>query len=211
MAPKAPLPSRLLALLSCLVAVPSAGCGAVSAAEGSGTVIAAVDVSSVPEVTVPATSPDLVLANGVYRFRGEPFDGFVEERYPGGAVKSVASYYRGMQHGTTKTFYADGRVRDTRSYRANLSYGRHVGYWDNGNIKFDFTYVDDRREGLQRQWYRSGPPYTALTFRDDGELGMQRAWRENGKLYINYEARDGFRYGLQKSALCYELADGEVR
>ena len=211
MAPRAPLPSRLPACVLCLAAAMSAGCGAVSAAEGPGAVVTAVDVSRVPPVTVPATSPDLLLANGIYLFRGEPFDGFVEEQYPGGAVKGRASYYHGMLHGTAQTFYADGRLRDTRSYRANLSYGRHVGYWDNGNLKFDFTYLDEKREGLHRQWYRSGAPYAALTFRGDKEDGMQRAWRENGKLYINYEARDGFRYGLQKSVLCYELADGAIK
>ncbi len=211
MARRAPSPLRLassctLLLLGSLLA----GCRA-QAAEAPTASAAVVDVSGVPAVTVAATSPDLVLVNGIYRFRGRPYDGFVEERHPGGAVKSVASYYRGMRHGTTKTYYPDGRARDTRSYRNNLSYGRHVGYWENGNIQFDFTYVDDKREGLQRQWYRSGAPYTALTFRNDREDGMQRAWRDNGRLYINYEARDGFRYGLQKSALCYELADGAIK
>lgn len=208
MAPKALSPSRLLLTLACL-ALLNAGCGVIAAAE-RGTP-AAVDVSGVPSVTVAATSPDLVLVNGIYQFRGQPFDGVVEERYPGGAVKSLASYVRGMRHGVSKSFYSDGRPRDIRSYRANLSYGRHVGYWDNGNIKFDFTYVDDQRQGLHRQWYRGGSPYAALTFRDDREEGMQRAWRENGRLYINYEARDGFRYGLQKSSLCYDLEDGAIK
>ncbi len=211
MATKARLPSRLAAYLLGLATVLSTACGAVSAAGDSAPVVAAVDVSGVPSVTVVATDPELALANGIYLLRGAPYDDFIEERYPSGSLKSVASYYLGLQHGLTKTFYADGRARDTRSYRANLSYGRHVGYWDNGNIKFDFTYVDDKREGLHRQWYRSGSPYTALTFRDDDEQGMQRAWRENGKPYINYEARDGFRYGLQKSALCYELAEGALK
>ncbi len=211
MATKAPSPSRLLVYLLGLATVLSTACGAVSAAEDTAPVVAAVDVSGVPSVTVAATDPELALANGIYLLRGAPFGGLVETRYPSGSVKSVASYSRGMQHGLAKTFYADGRVRDTRSYRANLSYGRHVGYWDNGNIKFDFTYLDEKREGLHRQWYRSGSAYTALTFRDDREFGMQRAWRENGKPYINYEARDGFRYGLQKSALCFELAEGAVK
>lgn len=211
MAPKAPSPFSLLAFVVCLAGAACTGCAAAAASGETEPATRAVDVSGVPAVTVPATHPELVLENGIYLFRGQPYDGFTEERYPGGAVKSVASYYLGMRHGTTKTYYPDGRARDTRSYRNNLSYGRHVGYWDNGNIKFDFTYVDDRREGLQRQWYSSGAPYTALTFRNDREDGMQRAWRDNGRLYINYEAKDGFRYGLQKSALCYELADGAIK
>ncbi len=211
MATRARSRRRLPSYVVCLAGLLSAGCGVVAATGDTVLAMAPVDVSALPSVTVAATSPELVLNNGVYVFRGTPYDGFVAERYPGGAVKSLASYYRGLQHGTTKTFYADGRLRDTRSYRAGLGYGRHVGYWDNGNIKFDFTYRDDKREGVHKQWYRSGAPYTALTFRDDREHGMQQAWRDNGKPYINYEARDGFRYGLQKSALCYELANGAVK
>lgn len=189
----------------------SVGCGVVASTGDAALAMPPVDVSGVPSVIEPATNPELVLSNGVYLLRGTPYSGFIEERHSNGTVKSLASYYRGLQHGTAKTFYVDGRLRDTRGYRANLSYGRHIGYWDNGNIKFDFTYRDDKREGLHRQWYRSGAAYAALTYRDDKEYGMQRAWRMNGKLYINYEARDGYRYGLQKSALCYELADGAVK
>lgn len=210
MARRAPLPTSLASLCSLLLLGGLlAGCRA-QAAEAPAANAAVVDVSGVPAVTVAATSPDLVLVNGIYQFRGQPYDGFIEALYPGGAVKSLASYYRGMRHGVSKSFYEDGAPRDVRLYRANLSSGRHVGYWENGNMKFDYTYVDDRRQGLHRQWYRSGKPYTALMFKDDKEEGMQRAWRENGKPYINYEARDGFRYGLQKSALCYEIKDGAI-
>lgn len=211
MAPRAPSRSSHARHVVLLATILSAGCRVVTAAATAEPTLAAIDVSGIPATTVSATHPGLTLANGTYLLEGQPFDGFIEERYAGGQVRSLASYYRGLRHGETRTFHADGQPRDVRSYRANLSYGRHVGYWDNGNIKFDFTYVDDKREGLQRQWYRSGPPYTALTFRDDKERGMQQAWRENGRLYINYEARDGFRYGLQKSSLCYTLEDGDVK
>lgn len=155
--------------------------------------------------------PDLVLANGIYLFRGEPLDGVIEEQYPGGAVKGRASYSHGMRHGTAQTFYADSRLRDTRSYRASLSYGRHVGYWDNGNLKFDFTYLDEKREGLQRQWYRSGAPYTALTFRDDKEDGLQRALAREREALHQLRGARRLPVGLQKSALCYKLADEAIK
>lgn len=186
-----------------------AGCRA-QAAEAPTAIAAVVDVSAIPDTTVSSTDPRLTLVNGIYVYGGQPFEGFIEERYSSGALKARGSYYRGMLHGTTTTFYPDGQPRDTRSYRASLAYGRHAGYWNDGSMRFDFFYVDDKREGVQRQWYRSGAPYTALTFHDDKEQGMQRAWRENGRPYINYEAKDGVRYGLQKSALCFTLEDGVI-
>ncbi|MBD1397683.1 hypothetical protein H9Q13_10950 [Pontibacter sp. JH31] len=170
-----------------------------------------VDTTEIPADTVAAVAPELALKNGVYFYHDKPFSGFIVEKYESGVLKSVGSYYQGMQHGLTKTYYPNGNQKDIRSYRENVGYGRHYGYWENGNMRFDFTYYHDKREGLQKQWYESGSPYAFLNFKNDQEHGMQQAWRENGKPYINYEARDGFRYGLQKSALCYTLKDEAVK
>lgn len=170
-----------------------------------------VDVSQIPTDTVQALDAGLQLVNGVYYYPTKPFSGYIKEVYPDNAVKSVGSYYLGMQHGVTKTFYPDGSLRDVRSYKENIGYGQHYGYWTNGKMKFDFIYLFDKREGIQKQWYESGTPYAFLNYKDDREDGLQQAWRENGKPYINYEVKDGFRYGLQKSALCYTLEDEKVK
>jgi len=176
-----------------------------------GVVPETVDVSSVPADSIDVAHPGLSLQNGLYFLNGRPFSGYVRESGAGGHPQRVASYYRGKQHGLTRTFYANGALRDVRSYKDNVGYGRHFGYWESGNIKFDFLYFNDRREGAQKQWYRSGKPYAFLTFRDDREFGMQQAWRESGRLYINYEVRDGIRYGLQKSALCATIENGAAQ
>ncbi len=175
------------------------------------TVFEKVDTSQIPMDTVSSIDSTLHLDNGIYYYSNKPFSGFIKEVYENKALKSIASYYKGMQHGITKTFYPDGKERDTRSYKENVGYGRHFGYWENGNMKFDFIYYYDKREGIQKQWYESGSPYAFLNFQEDREEGMQHAWRENGKVYINYEVKDGFRYGLQKSALCYTLKDEQVK
>ena len=170
-----------------------------------------VDTSFVPMTKVLRNDKNLYLENGIYYLSQTTFSGYIIDSNLSGSVQSIGSYYNGMQHGLTKTFYANGKPRDCRSYRNNIAYGRHFGYWENGNMKFDFTYLNDKREGVQKQWYESGRPYAFLTFKDDKEVGLQKAWRENGKLYINYEVKDGIRYGLQKTALCYTLRDGKIK
>ncbi|MDZ4714431.1 MAG: hypothetical protein SH819_03090 [Cytophagales bacterium] len=174
-------------------------------------VLEMVDTSMIPADTVLITDSRLVLENGLYYYQHAAFSGFIKEMHDNHSVKSLGSYYLGMQHGVTHAFYSKGTLRFSRMYKDNVGYGRHVGYWENGNMQFDFLYVDDRREGLQKQWYENGSPYAFLTFKEDKENGMQNAWRENGKPYINYEAKDGFRYGLQKAALCYTLRDEQLR
>ncbi len=170
-----------------------------------------VDTSHIPTDTISVTHSDLVLTNGIYQYNDLAFSGFIQEDYSDKSMKSVGSYYKGMQHGETKTFYPNGKLRFSRMYKENVAYGKHIGLWENGNMKFNFLYVNDKREGLQKQWYENGRPYAFLNFKDDRENGMQQAWRENGKPYLNYEAKDGFRYGLQKSALCYTLKEEQVQ
>jgi hypothetical protein len=197
--------SCLLSILFCL------SCTVNKKEETVSAVFEEVDISKIPMDTVSSIDPILRLDNGIYFYNNKPFSGFIKEVYENGVLKSIGSYYHGMQHGLTKTFYPNGKERDTRSYKENIGYGRHFGYWENGSMKFDFTYYFDKREGIQKQWYQSGSPYAFLNFKDDREHGMQYAWRENGKAYINYEVKEGFRYGLQKSALCYTLKDEEVK
>jgi antitoxin component YwqK of YwqJK toxin-antitoxin module len=168
-------------------------------------------VSKIPNDTILENNKNLKLLNGVYYFGDKPYSGFIKELYVSDTLKYIGSYYKGEQHGTTKTFFPNGKLESERSYKNGLSYGRHVGFWENGNIKFDYQYLDDSKEGIQKQWYDSGKKYYELTFKDDQENGMQKAWRENGKLYINYEVRDGIKYGLQKSALCYTLKNGKLK
>jgi antitoxin component YwqK of YwqJK toxin-antitoxin module len=170
-----------------------------------------VDISQIPNDTVLQISSALVLGNGIYYLDGKPYSGFIKNVYKSDTLKSIGSYLKGEQHGTTKTFFPNGKLETTRNYKNGLSYGQHLGYWGNGNKKFYFIYFNDKREGIQKQWYESGTKYYELNFADDQENGMQKAWLENGKPYINYEVKDGVRYGLQKSALCYTLKNEQIK
>ncbi len=170
-----------------------------------------IDLSQIPNDTIFENNKMLKLENGIYYFDNKPFSGYIRSTYSSNALKSLAAYFKGNQHGTAKAFYPNGKLKTQRNYKNGLAYGRHWGYWENGNKKFDFTYFDDRREGLQKQWYESGNQYSELRFANDKENGLQKAWRENGKAYINYEVKEGVRYGLQKSALCYTLRNEKIK
>jgi antitoxin component YwqK of YwqJK toxin-antitoxin module len=170
-----------------------------------------VDTTLIPKDTVLATASNLKLDNGIYYLENRPFSGYIKEQYPNNTLSLIASYWKGMQHGTTTSYYPNGQLRFVRMYKENKSFGKHFGFWENGKQKFEFYYFNDKREGSNKQWYQSGQPYTFLNFKDDKENGLQQAWRENGKPYINYEAKDGFRYGLQKSGLCYTLKDQKLK
>ena len=170
-----------------------------------------VDVSQIPNDTIFQNHSTLSLQNGVYYIGSKPYSGFIKDVYETDTLKSISSYFQGLDQGTTKTFFPNGALETERNYKNGLAYGQHLGYWKNGNRKFDFKYFNDKREGLQKQWYESGSKYYELSFTDDQEKGTQKAWRENGKPYINYEVKDGVRYGLQKSALCYTLKNEKLK
>ena len=165
----------------------------------------------IPNDTISQHNSTLALRNGIYHINSKPYSGFIKDVYETGTLKSIGSYLKGKQHGTTITHFPNGKMETVRNYRDGIGYGQHVGYWGNGNKKFDFLYFNDKREGVQKQWYESGNKYYELTFSDDRENGMQKAWRENGKSYINYEVKNGVRYGLQKAVLCYTLKNEQTK
>ena len=167
--------------------------------------------SQIPNDTILQNSASLKLKNGVYYKDNKSYSGYIKEIYLSDTLKSIGSYFNGLQHGITMTLFSNGKLATLRNYNNGLSYGRHFGYWENGNMKFDFNYFNDKREGIQKQWYENGKPYFELTFIDDHEDGMQKAWRENGKLFMNYEVKEGIRYGLQKTALCYTLKNEKIK
>ena len=188
----------------------SMGCIA-SIEKKKGVVFENVAISQIPNDTIFQDQSRLALRNGIYYLDNNVYSGFIKNEYKSNALKSIASYFNGRQHGSTKTFFSNGLMESNRNYRNGLSYGQHIGYWENGNKKFDFIYFNDKREGIQKQWYESGSKYYELSYANDKENGMQKAWRENGKPYINYEVKDGVRYGLQKAALCYTLKNGQTK
>lgn len=171
-----------------------------------------VDTSGIPTDTILVTDKDVTLVNGLYQYNNNLFSGIVKELYPNGKLKKQLSVYKGMLHGTYKSYYEDGIPWEIRSYKNNLSTGKHCGFWaESGYPHFEYNYYEERMEGVQKKWYKSGKPFLSLNYANDREDGLQQGWRENGKLYLNYVAKEGYRYGLQKAALCYTLRDEKIK
>ena len=97
-----------------------------------------IDVSQIPNDTIFQNHSALILLNGVYYLGSKPYSGFIKDLYQKGNLKSIGSYFKGKQHGMTKTYFPNGRLETLRNYRNGIGYGRHFGYWKNGNMKFDF-------------------------------------------------------------------------
>jgi antitoxin component YwqK of YwqJK toxin-antitoxin module len=171
-----------------------------------------VDITGIPKDTVFVTDKEVTLVNGLYYYKNKPFSGIIKELYTAGKVKKQISVYKGMLHGTYRSFYEDGKPWEIRSYKNNLSTGKHYGFWvETGNPHFEYNYYEEKMEGLQKKWYKSGKPFLFLNYVNDREDGLQKGWRENGKLYLNYVTKEGFRYGLQKAALCYTLRNEKLK
>jgi len=171
-----------------------------------------IDTSVIPKDTVFASNKNVTLANGLYQYKNKAFSGIVIELYPNGSLKKQISVYKGMLHGTYRSFYEDGKPWEIRSYKNNLSTGKHYGFWaESGKPHFEYNYYEEKMEGIQKKWYKSGKPFLFLNYVDDHEEGLQQGWRENGKLYLNFVTKEGHRYGLQKAALCYSLRDEKIK
>tara|TARA_R110000868_G_scaffold97396_3_gene267793 strand:+ start:63149 stop:63724 length:576 start_codon:yes stop_codon:yes gene_type:complete len=177
-----------------------------------GTINYEIDTSGIPKDTIDFNAPGLTYKNGRYYLSGEKYSGIVHKKQIGFNIVTYSSVYKGMLHGTYRSYYSNGKVFERRMYKNNLSLGKQVGYWEEtGNLKFEYNYYNDKKEGEQKSWYANGALAYSYHYKDDKQEGLQQAWRQNGSLYRNFEVHNGIRYGLQKTTTCYELEAEEIK
>jgi len=213
MVPRAHLPSKLILLAAICFVVAASSCEINKKKPETVASIKdySIDTALIPRDTVYASDKNLSLVNGLYWYGNNTYSGVVVELYPNGKIKKQISVYKGMLHGTYRSFFENSKPWEIRAYKNNLCTGKCITYWEeSGKPKFEYHYYEEKMEGLQRKWYVSGKPYSSLNYANDHEDGLQQGWRENGKLFLNYEVKDGFRYGLQKAVLCYSLRDEKI-
>ena len=64
-----------------------------------------VAISSIPCDTIIQNDSTLKLQNGIFYRNHKPFSGITKEVYETDTLKTVRSYFNGIQHGIAKTFF----------------------------------------------------------------------------------------------------------
>ena len=148
-------------------------------------------------------SPGLERRRGTYVYRGTPFVGVIERRFPNGKIHSRTRYHAGKEHGKAYTWHENGALREERRFKEGRKHGRHRGWWRDGSARFLYSFVDGDYDGECLDWHASGQIAQARYYELGSEVGHQRSWSPNGKLLANYVVKDSRRYGRLGARPCY--------
>lgn len=124
-------------------------------------------------------------------------EGFWEERYPDGSLKSKGHYKKGKRTGNWEFFYPDGKLEQKGNYN---EYGQTVDQWvwyyNSGELLREENYRNGLRDGLMTEFDQSGKLIVQGDFIDDKEEGF---WRiTNGDFIEEGDFIEGKRQGLWK-------------
>ena len=158
----------------------------------------------IPNKTVMVTDILLRLENGIYKYNGQLFSGYLQTNYPAGNIKSIQSFYNGKNEGWANEFFESGNKLSIRNYHLGEKDSVHTGWWDNGNLRFIYHFKNGSYNGDFKEFYSNGKPLKTILY-NNGKDSCGFGWRENGKPFMNYVNRDGRRYGLMNAQLCYSL------
>ena len=160
------------------------------------------DDTIIPRVFVHAGDPALRRAEGMLWLGYAPFSGWIYSLYDKGDTASVASFYKGKEHGTARAWYPNRQLKEIRPYNRGRKTGEHKGWWDDGRLRFIYHFSNDMYEGAVLEWYPGGQLYRSMHYHKGQEEGMQQIWRPDGVLHANYAAVDGRNYGLTGTMHC---------
>lgn len=161
----------------------------------------------IPEFLVSTSDSGITKKqNGDILFKGQPFSGYLIEKYPNDTIALKKGYFEGKQNGIMTAFYENGNTRYIRPYRNGEKHGTHVGFHRNGVKAFEYHFVKGFSEGNHKEWFSSGQLATNMNYVGGKEFGKQQAWRPDGKVRSNYIVREnGRRYGLMGIKRCTKL------
>jgi len=194
MAPRAPLPNKLIYLLTLLaVALAFVKCG-----RG-------------PTLTVSVGNAQLNQHEGVLYYQGTPFTGITQRFYTDGKLERQTIYHNGKEDGVMQGWYPNGARAQERLFVNGSKEGIHKGWWPDGKPKFEYQFNDDEYDGTAKEWFADGKPFRLFHYTKGHENGLEQMWWADGTIRANYVVKDGRQYGLIGRKLCRNITNEKVQ
>jgi antitoxin component YwqK of YwqJK toxin-antitoxin module len=136
-------------------------------------------------------------------FSGTLFSLFDEYR----DTASISSFKNGQEHGIWKKYYPGGTLKEIREYDRGMKVGLLLTWWDNGNKQLRYSFHHDVYEGICKEWNPQGVLIKEMNYKNGQEAGSQKMFTDNGKIRSNYIIKNGRRYGLLGTKNCINVSD----
>jgi antitoxin component YwqK of YwqJK toxin-antitoxin module len=160
--------------------------------------------SAAPKPTIGLTREHLTLRDGRLYVNGAdtPFDGFLVEKYPNGALKSRSAIAQGKLNGLSEGWHTNGVLQVREHFVADVSDGLREKFYDTGARLSEAQIVHGQIDGLFRRWDEQAelveeirmtngqPDGEAWAFYPSGFV-KARAQMQSGKLVARQSWNDG--------------------
>jgi antitoxin component YwqK of YwqJK toxin-antitoxin module len=149
---------------------------------------------------------NLVLNNGILRYRSIPFQGILTDYDEVNETYNETIYVNGKKEGIESKMYHNRILAEVRTYKNGLKVGTHSGWYKDGSLKFEYHYNDAGvYEGSFKEWYSNGQMVKSFNYSNGKENGSQQMWLSNGNIRANYVVKNGERFGLIGLKKCYTV------
>ncbi len=135
---------------------------------------------SLPEIPRSA----LALKEGhLYRNgQASPFNGFVIERYPGGAIESRSAVSNGLLHGASEGWHTNGTLQVRENFEAGFSHGLRTKWFTSGAKQSEAMIEHGKLNGTFRRWDEKGTLVEQIELRNDKPDGLSIAYYPDGSV-----------------------------
>jgi len=123
--------------------------------------------------------------------QGQPFSGWLVERYPSGSIKSRSALVNGLLDGVSEGWRTNGQLQVREHFHRGLSHGLRTKWYANGNKLSEVTIVDGKLHGTFRRWHENGNLAEEIELRQGSPEGLSRAYYPSGCLKAEVRMENG--------------------
>jgi antitoxin component YwqK of YwqJK toxin-antitoxin module len=165
---------------------------------------------TIPKIELLTNDKGFGWQQDILLFNGQPYSGYVIEKYINGQDASKNAYFNGKLEGKQEKWFENGAKMEFRFYKENRKVGLHEGWYANGQKRFEYFIENDIPIKTHREWYQNGQLYSLSNYDQEGQPeGEQKMWFESGQIKSNYIIKDGRRFGFLGAKGC--MGEGEKK
>lgn len=128
------------------------------------------------------SSKQMERKNGVWHFRGNPYNGKFIDYYYSGRKQGEGIFQNGKVEGLRTMYYQNGQMEMERIYSNGIENGLEKEYYEDGTLKQKGEFVNGKEEGVWEMYFPNGQMKQRSTFKAGNMEGETSVYYSTGKV-----------------------------
>jgi antitoxin component YwqK of YwqJK toxin-antitoxin module len=155
---------------------------------------------------VKNTDPLLLKTDNGWRYKNQPFTGYMIEVENNGRKVYRLPIINGREQGVAVGYFQSGEKLLERPFKNGEKQGVFKQWWPNGNLRYLFNFQHDKYNGKQIVYFHFGKIQAEKNYIDGKEAGVQKIWDSTGNLITNYTVKNKKIYGTLSAKDCMPVS-----